>query len=222
MELIPRITRAQKMDALSSQANLAGYAAVMEAAKYLSKSFPMMMTAAGTISPVKVFVIGVGVAGLQAIATAKRLGARVEAFDTRPVVEEQVKSSQLIHQYKLETIATGYLLLKTDKKSAVEIISDTVPLDMNNEDLVLSHALAAQYFGMRYVYLENGSGADSSVDPNLIKYLSDNIDIPIIVGGGIKTHKQVKNIKNAGARFIVIGTLLEQNPDSKFISSLLD
>ena len=92
MELIPRITRAQKMDALSSQANLGGYAAVIEASRYLSKSFPMMMTAAGTISPSRVFIIGVGVAGLQAIATAKRLGARVEAFDTRPVVEEQVKS----------------------------------------------------------------------------------------------------------------------------------
>ena len=92
MELVPRITRAQKMDALSSQANLAGYSAVIEASRTLTKSFPMMMTAAGTISPSRVFVIGVGVAGLQAIATAKRLGARVEAFDTRPIVEEQVKS----------------------------------------------------------------------------------------------------------------------------------
>ena len=92
MELVPRITRAQKMDALSSQANLGGYAAVLIASNLLTKSFPMMMTAAGTISPSKVFVVGVGVAGLQAIATAKRLGARVEAFDTRPVVEEQVKS----------------------------------------------------------------------------------------------------------------------------------
>ena len=92
MELIPRTTRAQKMDALSSQANLAGYSAVIIASDLLEKALPMMMTAAGTISPSKVFVVGVGVAGLQAIATAKRLGARVEAFDTRPVVEDQVKS----------------------------------------------------------------------------------------------------------------------------------
>lgn len=92
MEMIPRITRAQKMDVLSSQANLAGYAAVVIAAERLHKIFPMMMTPAGTIAPSRVFVIGAGVAGLQAIATAKRLGARVEAFDTRPVVEEQVKS----------------------------------------------------------------------------------------------------------------------------------
>ena len=92
MEMIPRITRAQKMDVLSSQANLAGYVAVVIAAERLDKIFPMMMTPAGTIAPARVFVIGVGIAGLQAIATAKRLGARVDAFDTRPVVEEQVKS----------------------------------------------------------------------------------------------------------------------------------
>ncbi|MBN1558547.1 MAG: NAD(P) transhydrogenase subunit alpha, partial [Lentisphaerae bacterium] len=92
MELIPRTTLAQKMDALSSQANLAGYAAVILAAERLDRILPMMMTPAGTIPPAKVFVIGAGVAGLQAIATARRLGARVEAFDTRPVTAEQVES----------------------------------------------------------------------------------------------------------------------------------
>lgn len=92
MEMVPRTTRAQKMDALSSQANLAGYVMVVLAAERLPKIFPMLMTPAGTISPARVFIIGAGVAGLQAIATAKRLGARVEAFDTRPVVKEQVQS----------------------------------------------------------------------------------------------------------------------------------
>ena len=92
MEMIPRTTRAQKMDALSSQASLAGYAMVLLAAERLDKILPMMMTPAGTISPSRVFIIGAGVAGLQAIATAKRLGARVDAFDTRPVVKEQVES----------------------------------------------------------------------------------------------------------------------------------
>ena len=92
MEMIPRTTLAQKMDALSSQASLGGYAAVILAASRLTKIFPMMMTPAGTIQAARIFIIGAGVAGLQAIATAKRLGARVEAFDTRPVVAEQVKS----------------------------------------------------------------------------------------------------------------------------------
>jgi NAD(P) transhydrogenase subunit alpha len=92
MELIPRISRAQPMDALSSQANVAGYKAVIVAADTVPKLFPLMMTAAGTISPAKVFILGAGVAGLQAIATARRLGAVVDAYDVRPVVKEQVMS----------------------------------------------------------------------------------------------------------------------------------
>ncbi len=92
LDMLPRVTLAQKMDVLSSQASLAGYVAVVMAADHIDRVFPMMMTPAGTIKPLRVFIIGVGVAGLQAIATARRLGARVEAFDTRPAVEEQVQS----------------------------------------------------------------------------------------------------------------------------------
>ena len=92
MEMIPRTTRAQKMDALSSQASLAGYVMTIQAANRLNRILPMMMTPSGTIKPARVFVIGAGVAGLQAIATAKRLGARVTAYDTREVVAEQVES----------------------------------------------------------------------------------------------------------------------------------
>jgi len=92
MELMPRITRAQPMDALSAMSTIAGYKAVLIAATRLPKFFPLLMTAAGTITPARVFIIGVGVAGLQAIGTAKRLGAVVEAYDTRPAVKEQVES----------------------------------------------------------------------------------------------------------------------------------
>jgi H+-translocating NAD(P) transhydrogenase subunit alpha len=92
MELVPRTTRAQMMDALSSQSTVAGYKAVLLAANALQKFFPMLMTAAGTVRPARVLVVGAGVAGLQAIATARRIGAVVEAFDTRPVVKEQVQS----------------------------------------------------------------------------------------------------------------------------------
>lgn len=92
MELMPRITRAQSMDILSSQSNLAGYKSVLDAASHFGRAFPMMMTSAGTIAPARVFVMGVGVAGLQAIATAKRLGAVVSATDVRPATKEQVES----------------------------------------------------------------------------------------------------------------------------------
>jgi len=123
MEMMPRTTLAQKMDALSSQANLAGYYAVIAAAERLNRILPMMMTPAGTISPAKVFVIGVGVAGLQAIATAKRLGARVEAFDTRPVVEEQVKSlgAKFV---KIDLGETG----QTDQGYAKELTPEQIEL----------------------------------------------------------------------------------------------
>ena len=92
MDAVPRISRAQKMDALSSQANLAGYKAVLLGANHLGKIFPLMMTASGTITPAKVLIFGAGVAGLQAIATAKRLGAIVECTDVRPETKEQVES----------------------------------------------------------------------------------------------------------------------------------
>ena len=92
MDLMPRISRAQSMDVLSSQSNLSGYKAVIEAANHFNSAFPMMMTAAGTVPPAKVFIMGVGVAGLQAIATAKRMGAVVTAYDVRAATKEQVES----------------------------------------------------------------------------------------------------------------------------------
>ncbi|MCK4565038.1 MAG: Re/Si-specific NAD(P)(+) transhydrogenase subunit alpha [Verrucomicrobia bacterium] len=119
LEFVPRISRAQSMDVLSSMAAIAGYRAVIEAAELLPKYFPMLMTSAGTITPAKVFVIGAGVAGLMAIATAKRLGAVVEAYDTRPAVKEQVESvGAKFIEFDLETEdaegAGGYAKAQSD------------------------------------------------------------------------------------------------------------
>jgi NAD(P) transhydrogenase subunit alpha len=119
MELMPRITRAQSMDAMSAMSTVAGYKAVLIAANHLPKFFPLLMTAAGTVTPARVFVIGAGVAGLQAIGTAKRLGAVVEAYDTRPVVKEQVESlGAKFVQIALETkdaeAKTGYAKAQTE------------------------------------------------------------------------------------------------------------
>jgi len=119
MEFIPRIARSQSMDAISSMASIAGYRAVLIAAQHLGKFFPLMMTAAGTIPPARILVIGAGVAGLQAIATARRLGAKVEAFDTRPAVKEQVESlgAQFVEMELVkdaETV-TGYAKEMTDE-----------------------------------------------------------------------------------------------------------
>ena len=115
----------------------------------------------------------------------------------------------------------GYILLETSTKTSVEKISETKPLNPSDYDSVLDHCLAAQYFGMKFIYLENGSGADDMVDSKLINYLSSNLDISIIVGGGIKSSPQIDKIKSSGAKFVVVSTALEQNPNSAFISELL-
>ena len=146
MEMIPRTTRAQKMDALSSQANLAGYVMVIVAAHKLDRILPMMMTPAGTLSPAKVFVIGAGVAGLQAIATAKRLGAKVEAFDTRPVVAEQVQSlgAKFV---EIDLGETG----QTEGGYAQELTAEQLELQRQGMKSVISQAdiviTTAQLFG---------------------------------------------------------------------------
>ena len=146
MELIPRTTYAQKMDALSSQASLAGYVAVIKAAEHIAKAFPMMSTPAGTIPPAKVLVIGAGVAGLQAIATAKRLGARVEAYDTRPVVEEQVQSLGAKF-LKIDVGATG----QTEQGYAKELTEEQLELQRQQMAKFIAGAdvliTTAQVFG---------------------------------------------------------------------------
>ena len=179
MEFIPRITRAQKMDVLSSQANLAGYAAVLESCKYLSSALPMMMTAAGTLKPAKVFVIGVGVAGLQAIATAKRLGARVEAFDTRDVVEEQVKSlgAKFV---KIDLGDTG----QTDQGYAKELTQEQIAKQKDLQSQVCERSdiviTTAQIFGRP---------APKIIDESTIKKMKPGsviLDMAVETGGNVE------------------------------------
>ena len=146
VEMIPRTTIAQKMDVLSSQASLAGYVAVILAAERLDRVFPMMMTPSGTIAAAKVFIIGAGVAGLQAIATAKRLGAKVEAFDTRPAVEEQVQSlgAKFIKVDLGETgqTAQGYAKALTEEQLAKQ--REVMAKQVAQSDVVIT---TAQVFG---------------------------------------------------------------------------
>lgn len=142
MELIPRSTRAQSMDALSSQASIAGYKAVLLAAAALPKYFPMLTTAAGTIAPAKVFVIGVGVAGLQAIATSRRLGAIVEAFDIRPAVREEVQSlgAKFIEVPLTEDTVGENGYAKEVSQSAQELTQQTIAQHVRTADVVITTA----------------------------------------------------------------------------------
>jgi NAD(P) transhydrogenase subunit alpha len=145
MELVPRITRAQSMDVLSSQANLAGYKAVLDAAAEFGRALPMMMTAAGTIAPARVLVLGVGVAGLQAIATARRLGAIVSATDVRPATKEQVESlgasfvAVINDEFKQAQTAGGYAKEMSDdyKRQQQALMAETI----KKQDIAICTAL---------------------------------------------------------------------------------
>ena len=206
MEFIPRITRAQKMDVLSSQANLAGYVAVIEAAKHLSTALPMMMTAAGTLKPAKVFVIGVGVAGLQAIATAKRLGARVEAFDTRDVVEEQVKSlgAKFV---KIDLGKTG----ETDQGYAKELTDEQINKQKElqakvcqQSDIVIT---TAQLFGRPAPLLIDNRTIDKMKPGSVI------FDMAVETGGNVEGSKVDQIIDRNGIKIIGISNLASQVSD---------
>ncbi len=145
LEMVPRITRAQSMDVLSSQSNLAGYRAVLDAAAEFGRAFPMMMTAAGTVPPARCLVMGAGVAGLQAIATAKRLGAIVSATDVRPAAKEQVESlggtfvAVEDEEFKQAETSGGYAKEMSDayKKKQAELIAETI----KRQDIVITTAL---------------------------------------------------------------------------------
>lgn len=179
LEMIPRSTLAQKMDALSSQANLAGYAAVTVATDRMRKILPMMMTPSGTISPARFFIIGVGVAGLQAIATAKRLGARVEAFDTRPVVEEQVKSlgAKFV---KVDLGDTG----QTDQGYAKELTAEQ--LDKQRQEMAKACARAdvvittAKLFGRRAPLIINNEVLEQMQRGSIL------VDLAVESGGNVE------------------------------------
>ena len=200
MELIPRITRAQKMDALSSQANLGGYAAVIEASRCLGKSFPMMMTAAGTISPSKIFVIGVGVAGLQAIATAKRLGARVEAFDTRPVVEEQVRSlgARFVQIDIGETEETEQGYAKELSKEQIKMQQEGMKKICSQSDVVIT---TAQVFGRP---------APRIVTKEMIEVMKPGsviVDMAVGTGGNVEGSRVEESVIQNGVTIVGLSNL---------------
>ena len=200
LEMIPRTTLAQKMDVLSSQANLAGYVSVLLGASHLDKILPMMTTPAGTIKPGKVFVIGVGVAGLQAIATARRLGARVEAFDTRPVVEEQVKSlgAKFV---KIEIGETG----QTKDGYATQLTPEQLKLQKQGmakacaqADIVIT---TAQLFGRP---------APRIVDHSMIVQMQPGsviVDMAVETGGNVEGSEVDKIVEIGGVKVIGLGNL---------------
>jgi NAD(P) transhydrogenase subunit alpha len=198
MEFIPRITRAQSMDALSSMATVAGYKAVVIAADRLGKMFPLLMTAAGTVPPATVLVLGAGVAGLQAIATAKRLGAKVEAFDPRPAVREQVKSlgaTFIEMELPADAETTGGYARELSPefiKKEMEAIASRLP----NVDVVIC---TAQVFGKRAPILITADMV------KLLRHGSLIVDLAAEQGGNCELTRVGESVEHNGVT--IVGTV---------------
>jgi NAD(P) transhydrogenase subunit alpha len=197
MELVPRITRAQAMDVLSSQANLAGYRAVIDAATEFGRAFPMMMTAAGTVAPARVLIMGVGVAGLQAIATARRLGAIVSATDVRPATKEQVNSLGATfvavedEEFKQAETTAGYakpMSAEYQAKQAV-LIAETI----KKQDIVITTALIP------------GRKAPELVSAEMVQSMKPGsviIDLAVEQGGNCALSELGKVVEKHGVKIV--------------------
>ncbi|HUH15305.1 MAG TPA: Re/Si-specific NAD(P)(+) transhydrogenase subunit alpha [Gaiellaceae bacterium] len=199
MEGIPRVTRAQAMDALSSQATVAGYKAVLLAADRLPRMFPLLMTAAGTVVPAKVLVLGAGVAGLQAIATARRLGARVSGFDVRPVVREQVESlgaSFLDLGVTGEETEGGYAreLTPEEQRRQQELLEERLP----EFDVVITTALVPG----RPAPLLIPRGAVEAMQPGSVV-----VDLAAEAGGNCELAEPGTEVERAGVRIVAFTNL---------------
>ena len=203
LEMIPRTTLAQKMDVQSSQTSLAGYAAVVNAAAKLPKILPMMVTPSGTINPARVFIIGVGVAGLQAIATAKRLGARVDAFDTRPVVEEQVKSLGASF-VKIDLGEMG----QTDQGYAKELTPEQVAKQQEAQAKVCERSniviTTAKVFGRKAPLLIKKDVLDRMQPGSIV------VDMAVSTGGNVEGSKLFEDVVTDNGVTIMSGDLLER------------
>ncbi|MEZ0261160.1 MAG: Re/Si-specific NAD(P)(+) transhydrogenase subunit alpha [Alphaproteobacteria bacterium] len=197
MELVPRITRAQTMDVLSSQANLAGYRAVLEAANEFGRGFPMLMTAAGTVPAAKVFIMGAGVAGLQAIATARRLGAIVSATDVRAVAKEQVMSLGATfvmvenEETKAAETAGGYAKEMSEdyKKQQAALIAETI----KKQDIVITTALIP------------GRKAPVLVSEEMVRSMKPGsvlVDLAVEQGGNVSLAKPGEVVDVGGVKIV--------------------
>ncbi len=162
-----------------------------------------------------------GVHQLSANADAILFLSLLSGRNPHHIIGTQVVAAPIIHRLGIEPISTAYLLVESGKATSAEFMSGTIPLPRHKPEIALAHALAASYMGFKTIYLEGGSGADHSVPAQIISTISQTVDVPLIVGGGIRTPDEASEKVNAGADFIVTGNILEKNNDPAFISAFV-
>ena len=164
-----------------------------------------------SISEIPVILFPGGVSQLNKHYDAMLFMSLLSGRNSHYLIGEQVIAAPIVKDYGIETIPTGYLLIDGGSPTTVEVVSGTNPLPSNRPDIIVSHALAAQFLGMELIYLEAGSGALNKVPGDVVKKVADEISIGLIVGGGIRTPEDANNIVNSGASFVVIGSAIEKS-----------
>ena len=175
-----------------------------------------------SISEIPVILFPGGVNQINKHYDAMLFMSLISGRNSHYLIGEQVIAAPIVKDYEIETIPTGYLLIDGGAPTSVEVVSGTKPLPSNRPDMIVSHALAAQFLGMKLIYLEAGSGALNKVPEDVVKKVADEINIGLIVGGGICTPEDANSIVNSGASFVVIGSAIEKSAElmEEFSSSI--
>ena len=201
----------KKIDHMVQAANLYADAIFVGGSILMDKLYHERVKRIKSISKIPVVLFPGGVNQLNGHYDAMLFMSLLSGRNPHYLIGEQVIAAPIVKDFGIETIPTGYLLVDGGSPTTVEFISGTKPLSPSRPDVIISHALAAQYLGMRLIYLEAGSGAKNKIPGNLIRKIASEIDIGLVVGGGIRTPQMAKSIVDSGASHVVIGSAIEDS-----------
>ncbi len=186
----------------------------------LNTNFASAVKQIKAVTPLPVVVFPGSFAQVTPDADAILFTSLISGRNPNYLIDEQVRGAPLVKRFGLEPIPTGYMLIESGRRTSVQYISGTQPIPRTKYDIACAHALAAQYLGMKLVYLEAGSGADQPVPEGMVRAVASYIDIPMLVGGGLTTPEDCAARIDAGASFVVVGNLLENDPKFTYLTEL--
>jgi putative glycerol-1-phosphate prenyltransferase len=207
-----------KMLALAEAAEESGVDAILVGSSLtISSGFDETISEIKRVSSIPVIIFPGTHSQISSHADAILFTSLISGRNPAYLIDEQVKGAPLIKEYGLEPIATGYLLIESGRVTSVQYISNTLPIPADKNDIACAHALAAKYMGMNMIFMEAGSGAERAVPESMIKAVDSYVELPIIIGGGIRRPEEVRRRITAGASFVVVGNHFEDNSDIGFL-----
>ncbi len=183
----------------------------------LANNFHRMVEKIKQVSTVPVVIFPGAHSQISPHADAILFSTLISGRNPQYLIDEQAKGAPLVKAFGIEPISTGYMLIESGRVTSVQYISGTLPIPSNKPDIACAHALAAQYMGMKLIFMEAGSGAANSVPEEMIEEVSNYINLPIMIGGGVRRPEEVRNKIEAGASFVVVGNHFESEDDIEYL-----